>query len=136
MVVDVVLVLAVAGVVETPVDLPCRAAAAASDSDVVSDKSRRDGDWGEKDGNEVRDLSDVAIEEAELEGCEINFLGLDFALVEWPRPFPEAEAAESCDVDRSRGADDSGSMLSLSRNHRLSGLFLPPIFLFSTRAYT
>lgn len=88
-------------------------AAAASDSDVVSDNSCRDGDWGEKDGKEVRDLSDVAMEEAELEGCEINFLGLDFALVEWLR-LPEAEAAESCDVDRSRGADDSGSMLSLS----------------------
>ncbi len=91
----------------------------------------------------MRDLSEAAIDEAELEGCEINFLDLDVARVERfrvTRAEAEAEAetevAESCDVDRSRGADDSGSMLSLSRNHRLSGLLLPPIFLFSTRAYT
>lgn len=30
------------------------------------------GDSGEKEGNEVRDLSEAAIEEAELDGCDVN----------------------------------------------------------------
>lgn len=79
---------------------------------MVNDGSSR-GDWGENEGKEVRDLSEAAMDDAELEGCEINFLGFDFARVEWLRDtFAEAEAAESCDVDRSRGAFDSGSMLT------------------------
>ncbi len=41
------------------------------------------GDSGENEGKEVSDLSEVATEEAELEGWEINFLGLDFARAEW-----------------------------------------------------
>jgi hypothetical protein len=32
------------------------------------------GESGEKDGNEVSDLSEGAMEDAELEGCESSFL--------------------------------------------------------------
>lgn len=34
------------------------------------------GDSGEKEGNEVRDLSEAAMDEAELEGCEVNLARL------------------------------------------------------------
>ena len=63
----------------------------------------------------MRDLSEAATDEAELEGCEISFLGLDFARVEWFREIlAEAEVVESCDVDRSRDAFDSGESIFLS----------------------
>jgi hypothetical protein len=32
---------------------------------------------GENDGNEVRDLSEGAMDDAELEGCEVVFLDFD-----------------------------------------------------------
>lgn len=34
--------------------------------------SRGDSSSGEKEGNEVKDLSEAAMDEAELEGCDVN----------------------------------------------------------------
>ena len=69
-----------------------------------------DGEPGEKEGKEVRDLSEAAMEEAELDGCEVIFaLDLDLAR----RVCPLAllmEAVDSCDVERSRCAEGSGSI--------------------------
>lgn len=39
----------------------------------MAGRSRR-GDSSAKDGNEVSDLSEAAMDEAELEGCEVTFL--------------------------------------------------------------
>lgn len=64
------------------------------------------GDSGEKDGKEVKDLSEAAIEEAELDGCEVNLaLWRDLVRIVCLPPLL-AEAADSCDVDRSRGVTE------------------------------
>ncbi|WP_234038558.1 hypothetical protein, partial [Erythrobacter sp. YJ-T3-07] len=68
------------------------------------------------DGKEVRDLSEAATDEAELEGWEVSFaLCLDRVRKVCPLPLL-ADAVDSCDVDRSSGMTtdedevDSGSM--------------------------
>lgn len=65
--------------------------------------------WGENDGNEVSDLSEAAIDDAELEGCEVSFRDLDFARPVYPLLLL-VEAEDSCDVLLSRGAACSGSI--------------------------
>jgi len=82
----------------------------------VSSGSRKNlasrGDSGEKEGKEVSDLSDAAIEEAELDGCEISFL-------RWWRTVPdrwlliEAPDCDCCETERSSGAEEVAVVSSI-----------------------
>jgi hypothetical protein len=63
------------------------------------------GESGENDGNEVRDLSEAAIDDAELDCCEI-FLGLEERTVDrWLR----VETALCWETERSSGEAWSGA---------------------------
>jgi hypothetical protein len=66
------------------------------------------GDSGEKDGNEVSDLSDGATEEAELEGCEVSFLR-----VRAPDRWLLIEVPDCCEMERSRGAEGAADVVSM-----------------------
>jgi hypothetical protein len=79
------------------------------------------GDSGENDGNEVRDLSEAAMDDAELEGCDVSFLRVR-AVDRWLH----IEVADCCETERSRGAEEGAvvaSMLSVRLWHR-SGVCL------------
>ena len=70
---------------------------------------------GEKEGKEVRDLSEAAMDDAELEGCDTNFLGFDLVRVECPLLLL-VEAFETWEVVRCKGdeasVDASGSIIT------------------------
>jgi len=68
--------------------------------------------FGEKEGKEVRDLSEAAMDEAELEGCEVFFLDLDGRTV--PDRWLFIDVADCCEIERSRGTvtADSESIAS------------------------
>jgi hypothetical protein len=80
------------------------------------------GDSGEKLGNEVSDLSDSAIEAAELDGCEVSlalFLLLARAVVDLS---DLVEWTETCETDRSSssgGVEASASILMTLVEHLL-----------------
>jgi hypothetical protein len=71
------------------------------------DRSSR-GESGEKEGNDVRDLSDGAIDEAELEGWDISFLR-PRALDRWLL----IEVPDCCEMERSSGADAAAMVASM-----------------------
>lgn len=74
------------------------------------------GESGENDGNEVRDLSEAAMDDAELEGCDVSFLRVR-AADRWLL----IEVADCCETERSRGAEEAAvvaSMLSVRMSHR------------------
>lgn len=70
--------------------------------------SKKDSSWrgdsGEKDGNEVRDLSEGAMEDAELDGYDFNFLRERAVLEVRERWLRAVEMTDCCDTERSRVA--------------------------------
>lgn len=91
------------------------------------------GDSGEKDGNEVNDLSEAAMEDVELDGCEVS-LALCRDLVRIVCLPLLAEALDSCDVERSRGVtederEDVDSMSAIWHDCSVTWLSLdtPPL---------
>jgi hypothetical protein len=77
------------------------------------------GDSGEKDGNEVSDLSDGATEEAELEGCDVSFLR-----VRAPDRWLLIEVPDCCDMERSRGAEGAAVVVSMTPCRNLASPWL------------
>ena len=67
------------------------------------------GESGEKEGNEVSDLSEGAMEDAELEGWESSFLRAR-ALERWLR----VETPDCCEMERSRGAEYEALVTSMA----------------------
>jgi hypothetical protein len=55
----------------------------------------------------VSDLSEAAMDEAELEGCEVVFLDLDGRTV--PDRWLLMDVADCCETDRSRGTATADS---------------------------
>jgi signal recognition particle GTPase len=55
----------------------------------------------------VRDLSEAAMDEAELEGCDVSFLDLAGRTV--PDRWLLIEVADCCETERSRGAATADS---------------------------
>lgn len=93
---------------ETGAVVAAAAVAAASRSGVRGRPN--DGEPGENEGNDVSDLSDAAMEEAELDGWEVIF-ARDRDLARRVCPLVLLmEAVDSCDVERSRCAEGSGSI--------------------------
>ena len=102
---------------------PSTAAGAGEGEDGVLGASSR-GETGEKLGKETRDLSDSAIEVAELEGCEVSFPLLLLVartvadlcdLVEW---------TDACEMERSSSSGDveaSASILACPAKHGCVG---------------
>ena len=70
--------------------------------------SKKDSSWrgdsGEKEGNEVSDLSDGAMEDAELDGYEVNLLRARAVLEVRERWLRVVERTDCCDTERSRVA--------------------------------
>jgi len=66
----------------------------------VSGRSNRDVS-GDRDGNEISERSEVAMEDAELDGCDVILRLRDFARTEWPRLLLD-DMADICDVVRCR----------------------------------
>ena len=70
-------------------------------------RSKKDSSWrgdsGEKDGNEVSDLSDGAMEDAELDGYDVNLLRARAVLEVRERWLRVVERTDCCDTERSRG---------------------------------
>lgn len=60
------------------------------------------GDSGEKEGNEVSDLSDGAMEDAELDGYDVNLLRARAVLEVRDRWLRVVERTDCCDTERSR----------------------------------
>lgn len=97
---------------------PSAAGAGDGEDGVLGASSR--GETGEKLGKETRDLSDSAIEVAELEGCEVSFPLLLLVartvadlcdLVEW---------TDACEMERSSSSGDveaSASILACPAEH-------------------
>jgi hypothetical protein len=67
------------------------------------------GESGEKEGNEVNDLSEGAMEDAELDGCDVSFFRAR-AVDRWLL----IEVADCCDIERSRGAEKVAVVASMS----------------------
>lgn len=70
--------------------------------------SKKDSSWrgdsGEKEGNEVSDLSDGAMEDAQLDGYDVNLLRARAVLEVRERWLRVVERTDCCDTERSRGA--------------------------------